>query len=85
VLDYLLKPFDDARFALALGRAKDRVRRVVGRLRPEAHGMVDGTGWDPRYCVPSAYQVRNSAYLGISSELALGSMATWTTPTLPLA
>jgi len=29
--DYLLKPFDDARFALALGRAKDRVRRVVDR------------------------------------------------------
>jgi two-component system LytT family response regulator len=27
-LDYLLKPFDNARFELALGRAKQRIRRV---------------------------------------------------------
>jgi two-component system LytT family response regulator len=30
-LDYLLKPFDNARFELALGRAKQRIRRGEGR------------------------------------------------------
>src|SRR3954468_11339285 len=38
-----------------------------------------------RYCVPSAYQVRNLSYLGISSEFAVGSMQTCTTAVLPLA
>src|SRR3954453_23818977 len=37
------------------------------------------------YCVPSAYQVLNSSYFGISSELAFGSMQTCTTAVLPLA
>src|ERR1700736_3390663 len=37
------------------------------------------------YCVPSAYQVLNSSYFGISSEFAFGSMQTCTTAVLPLA
>ena len=36
-LDYLLKPFDDERFAAALGRAKEAIRRRRGRRdRPPA-------------------------------------------------
>ena len=33
-VDYLLKPFDDARFALALGRAKEALRDVVAGASP---------------------------------------------------
>jgi len=32
-LDYLLKPFDNARFELALGRAKQRIRHISDRER----------------------------------------------------
>ena len=32
-LDYLLKPFDNARFELALGRAKQRIRMGAGRTQ----------------------------------------------------
>jgi two-component system, LytTR family, response regulator len=37
-LDYLLKPFDNARFELALGRAKQRIRR--GEDRPKKRERV---------------------------------------------
>jgi two-component system, LytTR family, response regulator len=50
-LDYLLKPFDDARFARALSRAKDKLahhtlahpapsRRTAARLVVKSHGRV---------------------------------------------
>ena len=50
-LDYLLKPFDDARFARALNRAKDKLarhalaqaapsRRAAARLVVKSHGRV---------------------------------------------
>jgi two-component system, LytTR family, response regulator len=46
-LDYLLKPFDDARFARALSRAKDRLAdyrprapKTVERLVVKSHGQV---------------------------------------------
>jgi two-component system LytT family response regulator len=50
-LDYLLKPFDDARFARALNRAKDKLahhalahtapsRRTAARLVVKSHGRV---------------------------------------------
>src|SRR5277367_6650342 len=38
-LDYLLKPFDDARFALALGRAKERIERHRA-LEPQATPLI---------------------------------------------
>ena len=38
-LDYLLKPFDDARFALALDRAKQKIAR--GKDRPETARVSD--------------------------------------------
>ncbi len=39
-LDYLLKPFDDARFARALNRAKDKITHYSPRLRPRAQRLV---------------------------------------------
>src|SRR3954447_12826409 len=50
-LDYLLKPFDDARFERALNRAKDRLahhalahavgsKRAASRLAVKSHGRV---------------------------------------------
>jgi two-component system LytT family response regulator len=42
-LDYLLKPFDNARFERALGRAKDRIRYATPPLKPE-HLVVKNAG-----------------------------------------
>src|SRR5215468_5312550 len=45
-LDYLLKPFDDARFGRALNRAKEKLvhhapmRRAAARLVVKSHGRV---------------------------------------------
>jgi len=44
-LDYLLKPFDDARFELALSRARDKLQRQrpasgVGRLTVKSGGQI---------------------------------------------
>ena len=39
-LDYLLKPFDDARFARALSRAKERLAHYLPRQRPAAERLV---------------------------------------------
>jgi two-component system, LytTR family, response regulator len=44
-LDYLLKPFDDARFVRALSRAKDRLaHRVPSQVRPAARLVVKSRG-----------------------------------------
>ena len=74
------------------GRVVDVERAQLDRVNPLSvdvelqvitHGnILSPLGFSP---VPSAYQVRNRSYFGISSELALGSMHTCTTPTLPLA
>ncbi len=39
-LDYLLKPFDDARFARALQRAKDKIAYYPSRQAPRAERLV---------------------------------------------
>src|SRR5580698_8266875 len=39
-LDYLLKPFDDARFARALSRAKDKLAHYVPRQTQAAERLV---------------------------------------------
>jgi len=39
-LDYLLKPFDDARFARALSRAKDKLAHYPSAKPPEAEQLV---------------------------------------------
>jgi two-component system LytT family response regulator len=39
-LDYLLKPFDDARFARALARAKEKVSHHLPQQRRTAHRLV---------------------------------------------
>ena len=39
-LDYLLKPFDDARFARALGRAKDKLAHYVSLPRPPVRRLA---------------------------------------------
>jgi two-component system LytT family response regulator len=39
-LDYLLKPFDDARFARALARAKEKISHYVPQAKPSVHRLV---------------------------------------------
>jgi two-component system, LytTR family, response regulator len=39
-LDYLLKPFDDARFARALTRAKDKIAHYTPRQPPRAERLI---------------------------------------------
>src|ERR1700733_4567435 len=39
-LDYLLKPFDDARFARALTRAKDKIAHYTRRQPPRAERLI---------------------------------------------
>jgi two-component system LytT family response regulator len=39
-LDYLLKPFDDARFARALARAKDKIAHYIRRQPPRAERLI---------------------------------------------
>jgi two-component system, LytTR family, response regulator len=39
-LDYLLKPFDDARFARALTRAKDKIAHYMRRQPPRAERLI---------------------------------------------
>jgi len=39
-LDYLLKPFDDARFVRALNRAKDKIEHYAPRQPPRAERLV---------------------------------------------
>ena len=43
-LDYLLKPFDNARFERALGRAKDRIRQSQGRPRKSDRLVIKSVG-----------------------------------------
>ena len=44
-LDYLLKPFDDQRFRVALGRAKRQVRQgTLGALSQQLLALLDGGG-----------------------------------------
>ena len=43
-LDYLLKPFDNARFERALGRAKDRIRRSQGGPRENDRLVIKNVG-----------------------------------------
>ncbi len=43
-LDYVLKPFDDARFSLALGRAKERVRHGKTQLRKVERLAIKSAG-----------------------------------------
>jgi two-component system LytT family response regulator len=43
-LDYLLKPFDNARFERALGRAKDRIRRAQGGPRKSDRLVIKSVG-----------------------------------------
>jgi two-component system, LytTR family, response regulator len=43
-LDYLLKPFDNARFALALGRAKQRIRSGVERPKKLERFAIKSAG-----------------------------------------
>ena len=43
-LDYLLKPFDNARFERALGRAKDRIRQSQGGLRKSDRLVIKSVG-----------------------------------------
>ena len=43
-LDYLLKPFDDARFNLALGRAKDRIAQSRNTPRTRNYLSVKSSG-----------------------------------------
>jgi two-component system LytT family response regulator len=40
VLDYLLKPFDNSRFNVALSRAKERLRTVPADRSPEAQRLI---------------------------------------------
>lgn len=40
VLDYLLKPFDDARFKVALARAKDKLSSIQQRRPPQAERLI---------------------------------------------
>ena len=47
--------------------------------------LEESAGLLQPHCVPSAYHVRNFSHLGISSELALGSIGTWSTVTPPRA
>src|SRR5579863_997085 len=50
-LDYLLKPFDNARFELALGRAKQRIRHGEGLLKEDRPRKLE------RVAIKSAGQV----------------------------
>ena len=43
-LDYVLKPFDNARFERALGRAKERIRHGTDRSRKTDRLAIKGTG-----------------------------------------
>jgi two-component system LytT family response regulator len=43
-LDYLLKPFDNARFELALGRAKQRIRRGVNQPKKLERFVIKNAG-----------------------------------------
>jgi two-component system LytT family response regulator len=43
-LDYLLKPFDNARFERALGRAKDRIRQSQGGPRKNDRLVIKSVG-----------------------------------------
>jgi two-component system LytT family response regulator len=43
-LDYLLKPFDNARFERALGRAKDRIRQSQGGPRKSDRLVIKSIG-----------------------------------------
>ena len=43
-LDYLLKPFDNTRFELALGRAKQRIRMGRGRTQKPEHVAIKNAG-----------------------------------------
>jgi two-component system, LytTR family, response regulator len=60
-LDYLLKPFDDERFATALGRARERIRQQQGgeldhRLRALLREVRGEPGYLQRLVVPSGHR-----------------------------
>jgi two-component system LytT family response regulator len=60
-LDYLLKPFDDERFAAALGRARERIRQQQGgdldrRLQALLENVRGDRGYLRRLVVPSGHR-----------------------------
>ena len=60
-LDYLLKPFDDERFAAALERARERIHERRGgdldvRLRAVLEEVRGGSGYLKRLVVPSGHR-----------------------------
>ena len=60
-LDYLLKPFDDERFAAALQRARERIHERQGggldaRLRAVLEEVRGGRGWLQRLVVPTGHR-----------------------------
>lgn len=60
-LDYLLKPFDDERFAAALQRARERIRQQQGgdldrRLQALLENVRGGQGYPRRLVVPSGHR-----------------------------
>jgi two-component system LytT family response regulator len=60
-LDYLLKPFDDERFGVALTRARERIRQQQGndldrRLQALLDNVRGGSGYLRRMVVPSGHR-----------------------------
>ena len=68
-LDYLLKPFDDARFARALSRAKDKLAHYAARSRTD--GATGGQGSGPG-AVPECRGHRLDRGRGLLRLLACG-------------
>lgn len=63
VLDYLLKPFDNARFRRALDRAKDKLAHYPPQLRPTAERLVVKTRGELQFLnVADVDWVESAAY-----------------------
>src|ERR1700727_2948727 len=80
-LDYLLKPFDDARFALALQRAKERLAAREAAPAPEIPRLtVRSAGHEIYVRIPDIAWVEAADYyvclpVGVKSHLLRRSMA----------
>jgi two-component system LytT family response regulator len=61
-LDYLLKPFDDARFGLALDRAKQKIARGNGRPKQLEHLTVKSAGQVEFLSLPSIDWIEAADY-----------------------
>jgi len=75
-LDYLLKPFEDARFHEALRRARDRVRlQEVDGLRQRLLGLLGGTPLAPAPVAPEAPKYLERIAVEMRGQIRVVSLA----------